>query len=99
MKFKITDVSTADELIIFRVAEGKQSIEIVTEICQKLKQGFEKGKKANVEIKWFGEKRSLTANSYMWVLCDKIAKKIKPVRADRNKGNEIQKSYTRYWSI
>lgn len=89
MKFKITDVSTADELIIFRVAEGKQSIEIVTEICQKLKQGFEKGKKANVEIKWFGEKRSLTANSYMWVLCDKIAKKL-------NQLGQIETKETRY---
>lgn len=34
------------------------------------------GLKLNVELKKWYKKRSINANSYCWVLCDKIAKKI-----------------------
>ena len=36
----------------------------------------EKGKKIDIEIKEHEEKRSLSANRYMWVLCTAIAKKL-----------------------
>ena len=35
-----------------------------------------KGNKLSIEVKKWRKKRSLDANSYCWVLCDKIAKKI-----------------------
>ena len=37
---------------------------------------LKKENKLNIEIKKWYKKRSLDANSYMWVLCDKIAKKL-----------------------
>lgn len=36
----------------------------------------------SVEIKEWRERRSLTANSYMWVLCDEIAKSIQSTKED-----------------
>ena len=41
-----------------------------------LKQPIEKGKKLSVEVKPHRNKRSLDANDYCWVLCDKIAQVI-----------------------
>ena len=41
-----------------------------------LKQPIEKGKKLSVEVKPHRNKRSLDANNYCWVLCDKIAQVI-----------------------
>ena len=41
-----------------------------------LKQPIEKGKKLSVEVKPHRNKRSLDANAYCWILCDKIAQVI-----------------------
>ena len=41
-----------------------------------LKQPIEKGKKLSVEVKPHRNKRSLDANNYCWILCDKIAQVI-----------------------
>lgn len=43
---------------------------------QKLKQITDKDKLLKVEIKQYRQKRSLDANSYLWVLCQKIAEAI-----------------------
>lgn len=40
---------------------------------QELKTAIENGKQLSVEIKPYRHKRSLDANSYCWVLCQKIA--------------------------
>ncbi len=43
---------------------------------QELKTAIENGKQLSVEIKPYRHKRSLEANSYCWVLCQKIAEVI-----------------------
>lgn len=43
-----------------------------------LKGILAKGKELALEIKQYRKKRSLDANGYMWVLCQKIAEKIAP---------------------
>ena len=66
----ITDIS-----IDFSTSKPKISLLLDTnnkEDIQKLKNED----KLNVEIKKWYKKRSLDANSYCWVLCEKIAKEI-----------------------
>lgn len=48
----------------------------------KLKDILEKDKKVQAEIKEVRKKRSLDANSYLWVLCQKIAEVIKSTKED-----------------
>ena len=45
-----------------------------------LKQPIEKGKKLSVEVKPHRNKRSLDANNYCWVLCQKIAEAIESTK-------------------
>lgn len=52
-----------------------RSIQTIQEIT-KLKEIVEKGKELNVEIKQYRKKRSLDANSYCWILSQKIAEVI-----------------------
>lgn len=43
---------------------------------------FKSDKKYTAELKLYHEKRSLEANAYCWILCDKIAKVIKSTKED-----------------
>jgi hypothetical protein len=43
---------------------------------QELKKATENSKQLSVEIKQYRQKRSLDANGYMWILCQKIAEVI-----------------------
>ena len=66
----ITDIS-----IDFNTLKPKISLVLNTndkDTIQKLK----KEEKLNVEIKKWYQKRSLDANSYCWVLCEKIAQEL-----------------------
>lgn len=61
-------------------ANGKAVVSIAVnenwETLEKLQKFCDNKETVNVEIrKWF-EKRSLDANAYCWVLCDKIAKEL-----------------------
>lgn len=47
--------------------------------------GF-KGKDVRVEVKEWHEKRSLSANAYMWVLIDKVADKLKQGKTEVYRG-------------
>lgn len=54
-----------------------------------------------VDIEKWSEKRSLSANSYMWVLCDKIARKLNMTKEDvyrkniREAGGWRDREYTK----
>ncbi len=45
-----------------------------------LKKAIENGKQLSVEIKQYRPKRSLDANSYCWVLCQKIAEVVRSTK-------------------
>lgn len=47
---------------------------------EKLKEVTEKGKLLAVDIKQYRQKRSLNANSYCWILADKIAEKLETTK-------------------
>lgn len=47
---------------------------------QELKTAIENGKQLSVEIKVYRKKRSLDANGYMWILCQKIAEVIRSTK-------------------
>lgn len=47
-----------------------------------LKNIISSGKKLVVEIKQYRQKRSLDANSYLWVLCQKIAESIRSTKEE-----------------
>ena len=70
--------------IVLKVNRTNQNIQKVLD----LKQITEKGKLLKVDIKQFRQKRSLDANSYCWVLSQKIAEAI---------GNT--KEYVYKWAI
>lgn len=55
---------------------NENSTEIVLKVNSNEVNSIEKlrGKKLNVELKQFRDKRSIDANSYCWVLCDHISK-------------------------
>ena len=55
---------------------NENSTEIVLKVNSNEVNSLEnlRGKKLNVELKQYREKRSLDANAYCWVLCDHIAK-------------------------
>ena len=76
-KLNFNDVSTADDLIIFRVDEGEQSINLVSEMCKKLKNGFDKGKLAVIDIKWYFKHRTPSQNSYYWALIEKLGNELR----------------------
>lgn len=58
--------------IVLTTTKSKQTIQEIAE----LKEIIEKGKLLNVDIKQYRKKRSLDANSYCFVLCQKIAEAI-----------------------
>lgn len=62
----------------YNIDFNENSTQIVLKINSNEFNSIEKlkGKKLNVELKQFREKRSLDANSYCWVLCDHIAKSL-----------------------
>lgn len=61
------DIRTGDADLTFRVApESKRMIDEVLAM----------GGKLTVEVKRYRAQRSLDANAYLWVLCDKIAAKL-----------------------
>lgn len=61
-----------DMEIHLTVEKNKETIQKIS----KLKEITEKGKLLKVDIKQYREKRSLNANSYCWILSQKIAEKI-----------------------
>lgn len=64
-----------DENLVEIVLTMDRSNQIVRQVSV-MKILVENGKELTVEIKQYRKKRSLDANSYCWVLCDKIAKVI-----------------------
>lgn len=58
--------------VVLTTARSQQTIQEVI----KLKEVLEKGKLLNVDIKQYRKKRSLDANSYCFLLCQKIAEVI-----------------------
>ena len=73
-KLTITEADIADDIIMLRVPKNESTK--LKELLEKLKKGFSKDKKSEVKFDWINESRSLSANNYMWILCDKIAKKL-----------------------
>lgn len=71
-KLTITEADIADDILMLRVSEKSK----LKELAEKFKIGFSKDKKLIAGFEWFSEKRSGEANRKMWVLCDKIAKKL-----------------------
>ena len=67
------DENEKPQLVITLLSRKQQVLQEVGE----LKEIVAKGKVLEVEIKQYRKKRSLTANSYFWVLVDKIAKVIR----------------------
>ena len=59
----------------------------------KLKDIIAKGKELSIDIKQFRHKRSLDANSYSWVLIDKIAKAVNPPIPEEEVYIEMLKRY------
>ena len=61
------DYSTGDVVLSFRIPKESRSIvdEILSIKCD-----------LSVEVKKYRPQRSIDANAYMWVLCDKIAQKV-----------------------
>ena len=64
--------SDQPQLVITLLSRKQQALQEVGV----LKEILSKGKVLEVEIKQYRKKRSLTANSYFWVLVDKVAKVI-----------------------
>ena len=65
------------------VAEPRSLGEVTLNISFKAKPfTLDKNKKYDVEIKEHREHRSLNANSYCWVVCEKIAKAINSTKID-----------------
>ena len=62
------DFKTNKPILMLEINERKCFEDLVDDMKDK--------DKLSVEIKPYREKRSLDANSYMWVLCDKLAKKL-----------------------
>lgn len=61
------DYSTGDVVLSFRIApESRQSVDDILSLNGDL----------SLEVKKYRKSRSLDANAYMWVLCDKIAQKV-----------------------
>lgn len=48
----------------------------------KLNKLADSGKMLNVEVKQFREKRSVTANGYMWKLCNELAKPLRSTKEE-----------------
>ena len=66
----ITDLS-----IDFATRKSKISLLLDTKDIENIEQ-LKNQNKLNIELKKWYQKRSLDANSYCWVLCDKIAKEL-----------------------
>ena len=64
----VTQISKPDDI-------AKVTAQLLT-----LLQTIQEGKVYECEIKEFQKRRSLDANSYAWVLCDKIAEKLKSTK-------------------
>lgn len=67
---EIIDIS-----IDFKTKKSKINLLLDTNELQVIEQ-LKNENKLNIEMKKFRKKRSLDANSYCWVLCDKIAKEL-----------------------
>lgn len=67
----------------FEVMEPRNLGEVTLAISFRAKPfALDKNKKYDVEIKEHREHRSLNANSYCWVICEKIAKAINSTKID-----------------
>jgi hypothetical protein len=71
IRLQYTDTG-ATEVILTTVGNKHQTLQEVAE----LKKIIEKGKHLTIDIKQHRQKRSLDANGYCWVLCQKIAEVI-----------------------
>ena len=84
MKSLVTDIRLQfnaehqPELVLALSLSPQQAQEGVAE----LKEVLGKGKKLQAEIKQYRKKRSLDANSYCWVLCQKLAEKLNSTKED-----------------
>jgi hypothetical protein len=66
--------------------DGKQELILTLSFSQDVSElitALNNGKLLDVEIKQHRKHRSLDANSFLWVICDKIAKKIKDGRTTK----------------
>lgn len=64
------------------------SVRVFAEIASYI-DTLKEEKEYKIEIKEYKEKRSLTANAYFWVMCDKLAEKLRIAKT------EIYRSYVR----
>src|SRR5690554_5209153 len=84
MKSLVTDIRLQfnaehkPELVLALSLSPQQAQEGVA----KLKEVLAKGKHLQAEIKQYRAKRSLDANSYLWVLCQKMAEVIQSTKED-----------------
>lgn len=71
----LTDESGA--VVLSFASDGSESVS-ARKCAEAIKKAVEKGKERfSVEVSIYSEKRSRDANAYLWVLCDKIAQKLK----------------------
>ena len=62
--------------------DGRRVIVLTTrECCEEELEGFA-NKDLEVDIKIFREKRSLRANGYMWLLCEKLAEAVQSTKEE-----------------
>ena len=52
------------------------SVRVIAELASYI-DSLDDNKEYRIEIKEYKEKRSLTANAYFWVMCDKLAEKLR----------------------
>ena len=76
MKFEATEINYFGGMLQIPLPPNE------LEKAQHLQQACSKGKTLTVEVKQKVKQRSLTANSYCWVLCDLIAKRIRSTKEE-----------------
>ena len=64
------------------------SVRVIAELASYI-DSLDDNKEYRIEIKEYKEKRSLTANAYFWVMCDKLAEKLRMPKT------EIYRSYVK----
>lgn len=76
----LTDESGA--VVLSFASDGSESVS-ARKCADAIRKAVEKGKERfSVEVSIYSEKRSRDANAYLWVLCDKISKKLKTTKEE-----------------
>jgi len=78
-EIRLTFTDTDQPLLFIPLNMSRREAVIAVE---PLKQVIEQGKLLSVEIKPYRKKRSLDANNYCWLLCDKIAEVIRSTKEE-----------------